>query len=166
MHKPFYLLLFVLFLGNSALAVDLSDRLGLGLSQQTGAAEVPLLTAHYYPNADYGLSLGFGIDTKDDESKLAVLAKAVKIIFREEQMNFYMGGSVAIVNSEQTTVNGVEDFSNTEVSALLGGEFFFKGLDSLGFSFETGISVISGDGGSRFRTIADNPFRAGIVFYF
>lgn len=158
----------IILSGFSAHAVDLTSRLGIGLSQQMGAVEVPMVTGHYYPNSQFGISLGFGMDTEDESSKLGALAKVVKLIFTENQMNFYMGGAVGFVNHEErnATTALIEDNSNVEVSALIGGEFFFSGLDSLGLSFETGISVITGDGGTRFRTIADNPFRAGIVFYF
>lgn len=166
--KSLGIFLACLLLSFSASAKDLTSRLGLGLSQQMGAAEVPMITAHYYPNSQYGMSLAFGMDTKDDESTLGALAKLVKIVFQEEQMNFYMGAGIGFVNYEQrnAVTNLVADNSNVEFSALIGGEFFFSGLDSLGLSFETGISVITGDGGTRFRTLADHPFRAGIVFYF
>ena len=49
--------------------------------------------------------------------------------------------------------------------ALFGTEFFFTGLDNLAFTFEGGIGVASVKD-VRFRTIADDPFRAGLVFYF
>ena len=166
--KQLGLALGLLLLTFSAHSIELTSRMGLGLSQQMGSAEIPMLTAHYYPNSQFGLSLGFGMDTEDDASKLGVLAKAIKIVFQEQQMNFYMGGAVGLANHEErnTVTTAIEDKSNFEISALIGGEFFFSGLDSLGLSFETGISVITGDDGTRFRTIADHPFRAGIVFYF
>jgi hypothetical protein len=166
MLKHFFTFVFITLMASSVFAVDLANRLGLGYSQQIGATEVPLITAHYYPNSRFGLSGGVGIDTKKDESKFAALLKAHRIIFTENQMNFYMGGAVGYSNHELMTGTTVEDRSNFEMMALIGGEFFFTGLDSLGFSFETGISVQTGDGGSRFRTIGDHPFRAGIVFYF
>ncbi len=147
-------------------AVDLTNRLGLGYSQQIGAADVPLITAHYYPNSRFGLSAGMGIDTKKDDSKFGALVKAHRIIFTENQMNFYMGGAVGYSTHEEVVGATTEDKSNFEMMALIGGEFFFTGLDSLGFTFETGVSVQTGDGGSRFRTIGDHPFRGGIVFYF
>ncbi|MNL33652.1 hypothetical protein D3C87_1555770 [compost metagenome] len=76
-------------------------------------------------------------------------------------MNFYLGGSVGLVNYE---VQGEKE-SGFELNALFGAEFFFTGLDSLAFTFEGGMGVISTDN-VRFRTIADNPFLAGIIFYF
>jgi hypothetical protein len=148
--------------------VDLTNRLGLGLSQQMGAVDVPMITAHYYPNARFAISGAIGIDTKRDDSKFGVLGKVRRIVFTENQMNFYMGGAAGYSTHDEYNASTLrfEDKNNFEISAVIGGEFFFTGLDSLALMFETGIGVVTGDGGSRFRTIADHPFTAGIIFYF
>jgi hypothetical protein len=148
---------------SQAHAVDLTNRLGIGYSNQLGSVEdLPMITVNYYPNSKFAISGGLGVDTKKDESKMGMLFKVRRIIFTEKQLNFYMGGATALTTHE---VAG-DDKNNFELSALLGAEFFFSGLDSLAFFFETGVGVITGDGGSRFRTIGDHPFRAGITFYF
>ncbi len=158
----------IILASQKAGAVDLTNRLGLGLSQQMGAVDLPMITAHYYPNPRFALSMALGIDTKKDDSKFGVLGKLRRVVFTENQMNFYMGGSAGYSTHEEfnTTTSRFEDKNNFEINAIIGGEFFFTGLDSLAFMFETGIGVITGDGGSRFRTIANHPFSAGIVFYF
>lgn len=157
-----FALIFAL-MSQPAFAVDMSNRLGIGYSQQLGSVDdLPMITVNYYPNSTYALTGALGVDTKDDESKFGALFKLRRIIFTEKQLNFYMGGSVAATTHEVAK----DDKSNFEMSALLGAEFFFSGLDSLAFFFETGISVITGDGGTRFRTVGDSPFRAGITFYF
>jgi hypothetical protein len=163
---PFSLAIIAVFTASApAHAVDLSNRLGVGYSQQLGSVdELPMITVHYFPNAKFGLSAALGVDTKDDASKFGALLKARRVIFTEKQMNFYMGAFAALTTHEEGTP--ADDKSNFEMGAVLGGEFFFSGLDSLAFFFETGIGVITGDGGSRFRTIGDHPFRAGITFYF
>ena len=148
-----------------AQAVDLTNRLGVGYSQQLGSVDdLPMITVNYYPSSTFAISGAVGVDTKDDESKFGALVKIRKIIFTEKQMNFYMGGLLAATNHEEGTP--ADDKSNMEVAAVLGGEFFFSGLDSLAFFFETGVGVITGDGGSRFRTIGDHPLTAGMTFYF
>jgi len=154
--------------GATAAAVDLTSRLGLGLSRQMGSVDLPMITAHYYPNSRFAVSAALGIDTKKDDSQFAALLKLRRIVFEEKQMNFYMGASAGHTSHEEPNpINGlIEDKSNFEMSAILGGEFFFAGLESIAFSFETGIGVITGDGGSRFRTIGDHPFNAGVIFYF
>ncbi|MNL42054.1 hypothetical protein D3C87_1644900 [compost metagenome] len=72
-----------------------------------------------------------------------------------------MGGELGLVNYEDAD----DKKSGFELNALFGAEFFFQGLDSLAFTFEGGVGIISTDE-VRFRTIADGPFRAGIIFYF
>ena len=76
-------------------------------------------------------------------------------------MNFFMGGMLTFLSRE---IAGVSD-SGFEMSAVVGGEFFLAGLDSLGINFETGIGVTNVKK-VRFRTIGDHPFRAGMIFYF
>jgi hypothetical protein len=156
----------ILSTGASAHAVDLTNRLGLGFSQQMGAVDIPMITAHYYPNQRFAISGAIGIDTKRDDSKFGALMKVRRMVFMENQMNFYMGAATGFSTHEELEATGYEDKSNFEFSAILGGEFFLTGLDSLAFTFETGIGIITGDGGSRFRTIGDDLFSAGIIFYF
>jgi hypothetical protein len=151
---------------NNAGAVDLTNRLGLGFSQQMGAVDIPMITAHYYPNQRFAISAALGVDTKKDDSKFGALVKLRRMIFMENQMNFYMGAASGFSSHEELEGTVYENKSNFEFSAILGGEFFFTGLDSLAFTFETGIGIITGDGGSRFRTVGDNIMSAGIIFYF
>ncbi len=163
-----WLLIVTMFMASQAQAVDLTNRLGLGFSQQMGSVDLPMVTAHYYPNARFAVSGALGIDTEKDNSQFAALAKIRRVVFTENQLNFYMGAAGGFTTHEEfnATTAQFENKSNTEISALLGAEFFFSGLDSLSFMFETGVGIITGDGGTRFRTIGNHPFNAGIVFYF
>lgn len=152
---------------SQSLAVDLTHRLGLGFSQQMGSVDIPMITAHYYPNARFAITGALGIDTKKDDSQFAAQVKVRRVVFTENQLNFYMGAAGGFTSHEETNATGqVENKSNTELSGILGAEFFFSGLDSLSFMFETGIGIVTGDGGTRFRTLGSHPFAAGIVFYF
>lgn len=168
MFKVTSLLIATFLISAEAFAVDLTNRLGLGFSQQMGSVDIPMITAHYYPNARFAISGAFGIDTKKDDSKFGALLKVRRVVFTENQLNFYMGASGGFSSHEElNTGNGqIENKSNTEISGIFGAEFFFSGLDSLSFMFETGVGVITGDGGTRFRTLGSHPFSAGIVFYF
>lgn len=153
----------LLMLGfNIAQAKDLTSRLGVGIKNNT-ALSLPALAAVYYPSPEYGFTGGAGIDTQKDSSRFTVNAGVRRILFREDHMNFYFGGQLGMVNYEMGTP--VEKQSGFELNAIFGGEFFLTGLDSLAFTFEGGVGVSSLKE-VRFRTIADDPFRAGIVFYF
>ena len=153
----------------TANAKDLTSRLGVGYANQFGiSGGLPSLAVRYYPNPDLGVSAQVGVDTEEDASKFGFLAKVYRIIFQEDNMNFYMGAGAGLISREQqnTTTNTSDNDSGFEVSGYIGGEFFFTGLDSLGFSFEAGIGVTSISSEVRFRTIGDHPMRAGITFYF
>lgn len=157
----------VLFFSAQAGAVDLANRLGLGYTNQM-SEDLPSITARYYPNSMTGMSLAVGVDTKNNESKFGALAKLYRVIFTEANMNFYVGGGAGLLSVESIPLGGttVENQSGFELMGFLGGEFFFSGLESLGFTFEAGIGIRSDSNGTRFRTVGDHPLRGGIIFYF
>lgn len=150
----------VISLGAVAQAKELTNRLGVGVKKHT-TLELPELAAVYYPVSDIAFAGGLGIDTEKDASKFSFNAGVRRVVFKEANMNFYMGGSIGLVNFETAG----KKQSGFEMNALFGGEFFLTGLDSLAFTFEGGVGVISADN-VRFRTVADGPFNAGIIFYF
>lgn len=158
----FYSLSLFLFLliNNSAQAKELTNRLGVGVKSHE-ILDLPELAVAYHPVKDLEIVGGLGVDTKKNESKMAVNAGLRRIVFKESNMNFYMGGNLGYVNSEVVS----NKYSGFELNVVFGGEFFLTGLDSLAFTFEGGAGVISADS-VRFRTIADNPLRAGMIFYF
>jgi hypothetical protein len=153
----------VMFAG-VAQAKELTNRLGVGVKSHA-TLDLPELAIVYNPSSEIQVTGGLGVDTQKDQSKFAVNAGIRRIVFKEEHMNFYMGGTLGLVNWEEADGVGTNKQSGFELDAVFGGEFFLPGLDSLGFTFEGGAGVISADD-VRFRTIADSPFRAGIIFYF
>lgn len=160
MLKSLALFVFVFAMTGVAQAKDLTNRLGVGVKSHS-TLDLPELAIVYNPSSELQITGGLGIDTQKDESKFAATAGVRRIVFKEEHMNFYMGGTLGLVNWETAS----KKQSGFELDAVFGGEFFFTGLDSLGFTFEGGAGVISADE-VRFRTIGDGPFRAGIIFYF
>jgi hypothetical protein len=105
-----------------------------------------------------------GVDTEKNNSRFGFMAKAYRIIFKEQNLNFYMGAGAGVVSQTNPTTNNVD--SGFVVNGYAGTEFFFSGLENLGFSFELGLGVTAISSQVRFRTIGDSPFQAGIVFYF
>jgi hypothetical protein len=151
----------VLLLSPAAQAVDLANRLGVGYTNQL-SEDLPSITARYYPNANTGLSLAMGVDTQDSNSKFGLLAKLYRVVFTENNLNFYVGGGAGLLSVEFAG----ENRSGFELLTFLGAEFFFTGLENLGFTFEAGVGVRSDSDGTRFRTVGDHPLRGGIIFYF
>lgn len=147
--------------GSVAQAKDLTNRLGVGYKNQF-SVDLPSIAAQYYPNPDMGLSAALGLDTQDQASKFGIMFRAHRIVFRETNLNFYMGGGLGYLSNE---LAGSTE-SGFNLAAFLGAEYFFQGLESLGFSFEAGAGVASTNDGTRFHTFGDSPLRAGIMFYF
>ncbi len=139
----------------------LTNRLGIGVKQDSALDNLPEIATVYYPTPDIGVTGGLGIDTKKDESRFSFNGGVRRIIFKEDNMNFYLGGRLGLINYEKAS----DKKSGFELSGLFGGEFFLPGLDSLGFTFEGGVGVVS-TSDVRFRTLGDSPLSAGIIFYF
>lgn len=148
-------------------AKDLTNRLGVGYANQF-SEDLPSLAVRYYPSPQLGLSAALGVDTGDDSSgapsKFGLMVRLFKIIFTEDNMNFYMGTGAGLLSREDVVASKTD--SGFELTGFVGGEFFLPGLDSLGFSFEAGIGVTSISSDVRFRTIGEHPLKAGIIFYF
>ena len=160
------IVLAILFSCNSAFGVDLANRLGVGYTNQM-STDLPAITARYYPNANTGMSVAVGVDTEENASKFGLLFKLYRIVFTERNLNFYIGGGAGLISEEVvTTAPNTESQSGFELGGFLGCEFFFAGLENLGFSFEAGVGIRSDSDGARFRTVGDHPVRAGIIFYF
>lgn len=150
----------VLVFAGQVEAKELLNRLGVGVKQNVSIGLSELATVYHF-NPEMSLAGGLGIDTQKDYSRFSANVGLRRVVFKEDNMNFYMGGSVGLLNQEQA---GSKE-SGFELNALFGGEFFFTGLDSLAFTFEGGIGIVSMDE-VRFRTIGNGPFSAGIIFYF
>jgi hypothetical protein len=140
---------------------DLTSRLGVGYRNSLVTLSMPSAAMVYHPSQDYALYGSLGVDTEESNSRFAFAFGMRRFVFREENMNFFTGGQLAMVNQE---INSNKD-SGFEVAALVGGEFFLPGLESLGFTFETGIGVTTVKK-TRFRTLGDSFVGAGIIFYF
>lgn len=150
----------IALIASTGQAKDLSSRLGVGF-RDAFPFEMPAIAVQYYPNSELGLFSALGVDTKENYSQFGLQLGVRKIIFKEDHMNFFMGGALSLLTQEIASVKN----SGYDLAALVGGEFFLSGLDNLGFNFETGVAVTSLDK-VRFRTLGDHVFRAGMIFYF
>jgi hypothetical protein len=151
----------VVALPQKAQAKDLSNRLGLGFKNQS-STELPGIAIQYWPGADLGLSASLGIDTQTNNSKFGAMLKLYRVIFPEDNLNFYLGAGAGILSIE-TAGNNESGF---ELMGFAGVEAFLAGLENVGFNFEFGTAITSISSGTRFRTLGDSPVRAGVTFYF
>lgn len=154
------ILLSTALFSSTASAKELVSRLGIGVKNES-SINIPALSVVYYPTTDLGLTGGLGIDTQKNNSAFALTGGVRRIVFKEDNMNFFMGGELGLVNREFAG----DKQSGFALSGLFGGEFFFAGLENLGISFQGGVGVVSLKD-VRFRTVADTPFQAAVTFYF
>jgi hypothetical protein len=142
-------------------AKDMTYRLGVGFKNNS-AEDIPSIAGVYFQSKDFALTGSVGFDSREHYSKTAVNVGIRSVIFYEPNLNAYVGGQAGLINYETPAIGKK---SGAELMALAGVEFFFSGLENLGFSAETGVALATADG-PRFRTLADHPFRAGVIFYF
>lgn len=151
----------LLLFAGMAQAKDLTNRLGVGYRDSYVTFSLPSIAAFYYPSPDVGVVGSLGVDTEENNSKFALGAGLRRIVFKESNMNFFMGGNIAMINNEVST----QKDSGFEIAGLVGGEFFLSGLDSLGLNFETGVGITNVKK-TRFRTLGSSFVGAGMSFYF
>lgn len=142
-------------------AKDLSNRLGMGYKNQS-SVELPSIAVQYWPGPDLGFSGSIGIDTQSSSSKFGAMLKLYRVVFPEDNLNFYVGAGAGLLSTETSGQNQ----SGFELMGFAGVEFFLPGLENVGFSFEAGTAITSISSGTRFRTFGDSPLRAGATFYF
>ncbi|OFZ32164.1 MAG: organic solvent tolerance protein [Bdellovibrionales bacterium RIFCSPHIGHO2_01_FULL_40_29] len=156
-----FLTLVLILFAQTIFAKDMTHRFGLGVKNNT-SENLPSLTSVYFFSQDLAFTGGVGLDTKKNESKFQMNVGVRKMVFTEPNLNFYTGAQAGIANYEDPVLGKQSGF---EMLAVFGTEFFFTGLENLGLTFEGGFGVTSLKD-VRFRTIADDPFRAGLIFYF
>ncbi len=148
------------FIGMSAFAKEMPQRLGIGIKDNISRS-LPSLAIVYHLDGNSALTGGFGLDTEKDNSSIQFNAGVRFVIFQEKNMHFYSGGQLGYLNYETAGTKN----SGIEFNLVGGAEFFFEGLENLGWTIEGGFGVSTAKN-TRVRTIADNPFKAGMIFYF
>lgn len=152
-------------ISSQGFAKELTNRLGVGYSNQF-SEDLPSLSVRYWPDPKLGFGAALGVDTKENESAFGFMAKLYRVIFTEDNLNFYMGTGAGLISKETPTGTTSDTDSGFDLIGFCGAEFFLPGLESLSFSFEAGVGVTSISSDVRFRTFGDSPLRAGMIFYF
>jgi hypothetical protein len=144
-----------------AQARDLTGRLGLGYNSEfanfTHTGGVPGISLKYGISRDINVEGVLGVDTASPTNDVVGL-KFFKNIFYETNLNFYFMAGGGIVSGDSKT--GLELLSG------FGVEFFFPGLESLGFAMETGAEIDNLTGSYNLKTLGVSFLNAGIHFYF
>ncbi len=143
-----------------ALAMNKSGRLGVGLSNQL-ANDLPALSLKIQQNRYYALGGLLGLRSDEDKTLYGAGLRIYRVIFEEPLLNFYMAGTFASLSYE----DGDKARSGYQVDGTLGSEFHIEGIESIGFSFEFGVSVNKGPNGRQIETLGDNFLKAAMHFY-
>lgn len=147
-------------LSSPAFAKELQGRLGLGYNSQfsnsSATGGVPGISLKYALTRDIAVEAIVGVSTSSPSNSVAA-GKFFKNLFFETNLNFYAMAGGGIIGANGTT--------GTEFIGGFGAEFFIPGLESLGFSMETGASFGNLDGSFAFKTLGVSFLNAGIHFY-
>lgn len=162
MKQIFFLALFIITA--KAHSADLRGRMGIGATNQL-ANEIPAISLKIQQSKTFALGGLIGFKTDQDNTLYGAGIKFYRIIFDEPQLNFYMAGLLAAENYIDEEKDQVK--SGYQVDGTLGTEFHFQGLESLGFSFEFGLSARNANskGGTSFETLGDQFLKAAVHFY-
>jgi hypothetical protein len=161
--KKFFIVLIVLFPA-LLMAADLRGRMGVGFSNQL-ANELPAISLKIQQSKTFAIGGLVGFKSDEDATLYGAGIRFYRIIFDEPQLNFYLAGLLATQNYLDPTDDSTK--TGYQVDGTLGTEFHLQGIESIGFSFEFGISARNTDpeGGSSFQTLGDNFLKAAVHFY-
>lgn len=161
--KRIFILIIAVF-PTLVMAADLRGRMGVGFTNQL-ANGLPAISLKVQQTKTFAIGGVLGFKSDEDNTLYGAGVKFYRIIFDEPQLNFYLAGLLAT----QNYVDPVRDKTKTgyQVDGTLGSEFHFQGLESIGFSFEFGLSARNTDpkGGSSFQTLGDQFLKAAVHFY-
>ena len=149
----------LIFFSSGAQALEKTNRLGVGMTNQL-KNDFPALSFKIQKTKSFAYGGMVGLSTADKNGGYGVGVKMYRNIFDEPQLNFYLSGMGAILSNK---IDGTS-YSGFQFDLSLGSEFHFTGLNSLGFSFEFGVSA-NKKKDFVFETLGSHFIVAGIHFY-
>jgi hypothetical protein len=158
--KPQYLLALLVVFSNAAWGINKTGRMGLGLSNQL-VNDIPALSLKIQQNRYFAMGGLLGFRSGEDATTYGAGLKVYRVIFEEERLNFFMSGTLATLAYEENE----KAKSGYQFDGTLGTEFHLEGIESIGFSFEFGVSYNKGPAGRRFETLGNNFLKAAVHFY-
>ena len=140
-------------------ALDKINRLGVGMSNELHN-DFPALSFKIQKNRSFACGGLAGLSTNVNNGGYGVGLKVYRNIFDEPQLNFYLACMGALLNTKIDNTS----YSGFQVDLSLGSEFHFQGLNSIGLSFEFGISAYKKKE-FVFQTLGNNFIVSAIHFY-
>jgi hypothetical protein len=141
-------------------AKDLRSHLGLGFNQQFGT--VSAISARYglpagkpTTNVQIEADVGFDLSAVTDP-KFFAGGRLLYAVVAEDNMNLYLGAGAGYAVDGPAGV--------VRLQPAVGAQFFFFGLENLGFSVEWGVNVDLGASWAV-KTVGTAP-SVGVHYYF
>lgn len=136
----------------------MNGRFGIGMTNQpeTNLDNVSF-KVHTSRRTAYGGVLGA---SNSDNGGYVLGLKLYRKLIQEENLNFFG----ALFGGYRNEGPEGQETTGFQGDLTFGVEYFFQGLNHLGFSFETGVSVNTFDD-FTFKTKALNTLQAAIHFY-
>ena len=158
MFLPRISIIALLILIYSQSSFSMSGRFVLGISNQP---ETNLDNISFKIHSSRRTAYGGVIGTSNADNGGYVMGlKLFRKLIQEENLNFFGALFCAYRNEGPDG----QETSGFQGDLTFGVEYFFQGLDHLGFSFETGLSVNTFDE-FEFKTKALNTVQGAIHFY-
>lgn len=139
---------------------ELVNRLGVGTSNQL-INNIHPISFKMQKSDQFAFGLLLGLSTSDVHGGYGAGLKAYRILFIEPNLNFYSSLLLALINNKTST----SSTSGFQVDGTLGCEFHLPGLQSIGLSFEFGISINRMGEEFAIETAGHHFTSAGIHFY-
>jgi hypothetical protein len=154
------ILLFLLLSAPAAWSMNKTGRMGVGLTNQL-INDMPALSMKIQQNRYFALGGILGFRSGEDSTTYGAGLKVYRVIFEEELLNFYMSGTAASLSYEEDE----KAKSGYQFDGTMGTEFHLERIESIGFSFEFGVSMNKGPRGRNFETLGNNFLKAAVHFY-
>ncbi len=146
-------------LPQKSMAFERMGRLGIGMSKQL-KTDFPALSMKMQKSRSMSIGGLLGLSTDKTQGGYGAGVKIYRNIFDEPQLNFYFATTAALLSQKIQSTS----YSGFQIDLTFGSEFHFMGLNSLGFSFEFGISGSKTQNFSL-STAGDSFIVSGVHFY-
>jgi hypothetical protein len=150
-----YFFIILALCSQNLFARDITGRVGFGFVNNY-SNQLPSLSLKYGFSRYTAFSFDLGIDSSVP-TRYTFGSKFFRNLFMEPNLNFYFGFGAAALK---------QAIAGFELQAVLGTEIFIPGIESLGLSFEAGISSSNVNGSFHTNTIGYTFLHAGARFYF
>jgi hypothetical protein len=146
-----------------AFGANLMGRLGVGMTNQV-ASNMDAISFKVQRSRSMAFGGFFGFQSNKDNTSYAAGGKLYRILYDEPQLTFYTAGLLAFFS--YPNLEGTKSDTGNQIELLMGTEFSFQGLESIGFSFEFGGGYINYQGENSLAITNHNLLRSAVHFYF